>query len=278
MISDLATFIPLKTLGMSSNTVYIQPRVVEALMSAWSALALRCYRSHVEPLSWPMTTTRRFKYDSEERFTFFWSHCTLYMVYSLNCISVLMGIIIGYFNFQSIVRMPLLLLTGTFGRVCSAEQLRAQMPQCGRAGCTMPTGWRVKLCTGAPSASHQDHDRWSSVQANFLLLWLCLLSGLISNAVMKSGAIGGKGKVWFFLFFQLVLQLAVGGRLKGHLVSFFAVECCSNKSLLQPVLHNNVRKALWVFQYFLTLFNVNSTALHALCQCHHGQIDLLGGF
>lgn len=50
-------------------------------------------------------------------------------------------------------------------------------------------------CTGAPSASHQDHDRWSSVQAHFLLLWLCLLSTLISHAAMKSGPSEGRFKL-----------------------------------------------------------------------------------
>lgn len=89
-------------------------------------------------------------------------------------------------------------LLGEFVQQSSSE------PRC-PCGCIMPTGWRVKLCTGAPSASHQNHDRWSSVQANFLLLWLCLLSSLISNAVMKSRAIEGKRKVWFSLFFELVL-------------------------------------------------------------------------
>lgn len=82
------------------------------------------------------------------------------MLYSLHCILVLIGIhIVGCLNVHSIVHVPWWLLTGTFGRVCSAEQLGVQMPKCGRAGCTMPTGWRVKLHTGAPSASHQDHDR-----------------------------------------------------------------------------------------------------------------------
>ena len=50
---------------------------------------------------------------------------------------------------------------------------------------------------------------------------LCLLSGLISNAAMKSRAIEGRRKICIFPFFALVLQLTVGGKLTGHLVFFF---------------------------------------------------------
>lgn len=88
------------------------------------------------------------------------------------------------------------------------------MPQCGSAGYPMPTGWRVKLCAGTPSASHQDPDRWSSVQANFLLLWLCLLSALISNAVMKSEAIGGKRKSLVLSTLSACFVIGHGGKAK----------------------------------------------------------------
>ena len=156
----MTIFLPLKTLWMSSIGICINVCVV--------SFNTRMLQSPPQPRP-----------------------VAFYIIYSLHCISVLMSIfiIIGYVQFQSIVGVPWLLLKGTFGWVCSAEHVRAQMPQC---GCSMPAGCRVKLCTGAPSASHQDHDRWSSVQANFLLLWLCLLSALISNAAMKSWAIGGK--------------------------------------------------------------------------------------
>lgn len=174
-------------------------------------------------------------------------------------------------TFSEHFHIPWWLLGGTFGRVCSSEQLRAQMPKCGRAGCTMPTGWRVKLCTGAPSASHQDHDRWSSVQANFLLLWLCLLSGLISNAAMKSEAIEGKGKLCFFSFLWACFVIGHGGRLKGHLVSFFAVDCCSNKSLLQPLLHNTVVH----MTFFLFNLACNVTMVRLTCWGALGQNELL---
>lgn len=62
------------------------------------------------------------------------------------------------------------------------------MPKCGRVGFTpRQRAEGVKLHTGAPSASHQGRDRWSSVQANFLLLWLCLLSPLAGEAEKKEG-------------------------------------------------------------------------------------------
>ncbi len=192
-----------------------------------------CYR--LLSLSWSVAwpeAERSVAVKRGSHFLIIFYNCVRYINFTY--ILVLMGIIItGSFTFHSIVHMPWWLLRGTFGWVCSAEQLRAQMPECVRAGCSMPTGWRVKLRTGAPSASHQNHDRWSSVQANFLLLWLCLLSTLISNAVMTSRAGEGKGKVWFFTFFLLVLYWAVGGTLKGHLVSFDAVKQCLNNSLLQ---------------------------------------------
>lgn len=101
-----------------------------------------------------------------------------------------------------------------------------------------PQGWRVKLCTGAPSASHQDHDRWSSVQANFLLLWFCLLSALISNGVMKrargveDGGLASEGKEKFgssysFSLFCSWLRGDWGGGTKR---AFAIVLCC--KTLL----------------------------------------------
>lgn len=136
----------------------------------------------------------------------------------------------------------------------------------------MPTGWGVKPCTGAPSASHQDLDRWSSVQANFLLLWLCLLSALISNAVMKSEAIGGKGKVCFFLFFALVLLLATGRRLKGHLVSFSAAK----RGLISPFFSLFCSHCAWHFAGFYWTFIQTKTALHDLFKQHHGQLDMVG--
>lgn len=136
----------------------------------------------------------------------------------------------------------------------------------------MPTGWGVKPCTGAPSASHQDLDRWSSVQANFLLLWLCLLSALISNAVMKSEAIGGKGKVCFFLFFALVLLLATGRRLKGHLVSFSAAK----RGLISPFFRLFCSHCAWHFAGFYWTFIQTKTALHDLFKQHHGQLDMVG--